>query len=200
MKPVRSIKNQYRGINAHLHSFWQAENDWNNFHNHHIGDLAGLMRLKLLPMGYTATMEEALQMRRVDDGAERRPKADILVSDLDSRRESKSTYTAPHEVMTLEEIMEDEFDEETPYRAIAIYALEAGKHGDPVAWIELLSPSNKGNSEDAKTYPAKRTVLLEQRLVFVEIDYLHETPPTFKGLADYTVGEPNAFPYRICIC
>src|SRR5215510_1430682 len=102
MKPVRSIKNQYRGINAHLHSFWQAENAWNNFHNRHIGDLAGLMRLKLLPMGYTAIMEEALQMRRVDDGAERRPKADILIRDLESRREVSSAYPAANEVMTLE--------------------------------------------------------------------------------------------------
>jgi hypothetical protein len=24
MQPVRSIKNQYPGINAHLHSYWQG--------------------------------------------------------------------------------------------------------------------------------------------------------------------------------
>jgi hypothetical protein len=41
MQPIRAIKNQYPGINAHLHSFWQGEGEWNNFHNRHIGDLAG---------------------------------------------------------------------------------------------------------------------------------------------------------------
>lgn len=28
MDPVKSIKNQYLGINAHLHSLWQAEGSW----------------------------------------------------------------------------------------------------------------------------------------------------------------------------
>ncbi len=59
MKPVRSIKNQYRGINAHLHSFWQARHKWNRFHNVHIAHLVGLLKAQLLPMGYTAVNEEA---------------------------------------------------------------------------------------------------------------------------------------------
>src|SRR5690554_5633368 len=81
MQPVRSIKNQYPGINAHLHSYWQGEGGWNNFHNRHIGDLAGLMRQQLLPMGYTAIMEEALQIRRMGDNPQQR-RADILIGDL----------------------------------------------------------------------------------------------------------------------
>jgi len=32
MKAVRSIKNQYIGINAHLHSLWQSEGGWDEFH------------------------------------------------------------------------------------------------------------------------------------------------------------------------
>jgi hypothetical protein len=35
--------------------------------------------------------------------------------------------------------------------------------------------------------------------VFIEIDYLHETPPTFWRLADYAADEPNAHPYRIVV-
>src|SRR5262245_50751774 len=119
--PVRSVKNQYLGINAHLHSLWQAEGGWNNFHNRHIGDLAGLLRQKLLPMGYTATIEESLQIRRL---------ADSLHNDEDA---------------------------EAPYRAIAIS--ERGVN-EPVAWIELMSSSNKGTGNDAQTYGIKRKRLV----------------------------------------
>jgi hypothetical protein len=67
MTPVHSLVNQYLGINAHLHSYWQGVGGWHNFHNRHIGDLAGQLRLQLIPMGYTASMEESLQIRRVGD-------------------------------------------------------------------------------------------------------------------------------------
>ena len=36
-------------------------------------------------------------------------------------------------------------------------------------------------------------------LVFVEIDYLHESPPTFERLADYSAQAKNAHPYRIVV-
>lgn len=54
MKPVRSTKNQYIGINAHLHSLWQAEGGWDEFHAAHIIYLANSLKVPLLPRGYTA--------------------------------------------------------------------------------------------------------------------------------------------------
>ena len=66
MLPVRSLKNQYRGINAHLHSQWQAHGNWAGFHTRHIGDLAGLLRRQLYPMGYVAEIEESLQVTSFD--------------------------------------------------------------------------------------------------------------------------------------
>ena len=39
MEPMRSVRNQYLGINAHLHSYWQAVRGWNNFHNPYIVQL-----------------------------------------------------------------------------------------------------------------------------------------------------------------
>lgn len=195
---ARSLKNQYLGINAHLHSFWQAEGGWNNFHNRHIGDLAGLLRLQLLPMGYTAVMEESLQVRRVDNSTSR-PRSDILIGDRDSTRAAE-TETAFYAELTVAELV-DEVDEEKPYRAVAIYEHKSDDpmHGDPVGWIELLSPTNKGSGEDANTYLNKRRALLDSGLVFVEMDYLHETPPTFSRLRDYSAGERGAHPYRIVV-
>lgn len=39
----------------------------------------------------------------------------------------------------------------------------------------------------------------EKGLVFVEIDYLHETPPTFPRLANYARKQPGSLPYRIAV-
>ena len=64
MKPVHTVKNQYLGINAHLHSYLQASSDWTEFHTNHITDLMRLMRAQLYPMGYIAKIEQSLQIRR----------------------------------------------------------------------------------------------------------------------------------------
>ena len=95
--------------------------------------------------------------------------------------------------MALEELIDEEEDKEHPYSAIGIYERPSAS-GEPVAWIDLLSPSNKGGSLDARTYRDKRRPLLLNGVVLVELDYLHETPPTFWRLADYTQNEPNAHP------
>lgn len=197
MTPIRSLANQYRGINAHLHSLWQAEGGWHNFHNRHIGDLAGLLRQQLLPMGYTATMEQSLQIRRVGDSP-RQPRADILITDREPARRAAAPTPSPSAALTVADMIEVE-DTETPYRAIAISEWDDGVQGEPVAWIELLSPTNKGETYDAQLYLAKRRLLLEQHLVFVEIDYLHELPPTVSQVFDYSVQQPGAHPYRIVV-
>ncbi len=198
MQPIRSVKNQYLGINAHLHSFWQEMHLWHRFHNVHITLLMQALKAQLRPMGYTAEIEDSLQIRRLAEPP-RYPKADILIRDLDSQRSgdlmqpatSPGTRTLP----ALEVLLEDE-DREHPYSAVAIYS---SAMGEPVAWVELLSPTNKGGSLDARIYRDKRTERLHDGLVFVEIDYLHETPPAFWRLADYTDDEPDSHAYRILI-
>jgi hypothetical protein len=196
MPALHTLENQYRGINAHLHSRWQNAGGWNNFHNRHIGDIAGLLRLKLIPMGYTATIEESLQIRRVGDPSAY-PRADILIQD--SQRYALAPQTSIAPTLTVAEMLED-IEEEKPFRAIAIYTGDDTQ--TPVTWLELLSPTNKGSGWDAQAYAAKRHTLLESGLVFIEVDYLHETPPTFSRLlsyADPVERENGAHAYRIVV-
>ena len=199
MSVIRSVKNQYLGINAHLHSHWQGIGKWNRFHNVHIAQLLVTLKARLLPMGYTAETEESLQIRRVADHPSL-PRADILIGDLLPQR----TPVAPlHyggvQTLPIEEFVDAEDDAEHPYYAVAIYERLVNDLSMPVAWIELLSPSNKGGSLDAQSYRAKRKELLRNGLVFVELDYLHETPPTFERLADYSKQEADAHAYHIVV-
>ncbi|MEO8610013.1 MAG: DUF4058 family protein [Chloroflexota bacterium] len=200
MEAVHSVKNQYLGVNAHLHSFWQGEHKWNRFHNAHITDLAKLLRVQLIPKGYTAEIEESLQIRRIGDDLPHRPRPDILVRDSNPTRKLEPTYLSGVQVLELADLMETELDIEHPYYAIVIYERTAQvDSGEAVAWIELLSPTNKGDNRDAYTYFAKRQLALEGGKVFVELDYLHESPPTFERLPNYSTHKPDANPYRITI-
>lgn len=199
---VRSIINQYLGINAHLHSLWQSESGWDGFHARHIVHLADTLKAQLIPMGYTAEVEESLQIRRLDDSVGK-PRADVLISDLEAKRPSQPPISGAPAVqtMTFAELLGEDELSDAPFRAVAIRERkpETVKRGDPVAWIELLSPSNKGDSHDADLYQRKRLDMLIGGLVFVEIDYLHESPPTFSTILDYSQGKTGAHPYRIIV-
>lgn len=197
--PIRTQRNLFNGVNPLLHSRWQARHGWHNFHNIYITYTVGLMRKQLLPMGYTAQIEDSLQIRRVGDdqpGKTYKPRADILIADSLWHTSTGTALAEP--VLRLEQLLED-IDTEHPYNSIVIYPQDAPPEDTPVAWVELLSPTNKGNSDDARTYLNKRRVLLESGAVYVEIDYLHETPTTFVGLSDYTTGDPYAKPYHIVV-
>lgn len=192
---LQSVPNQFVGINAHLHSLWQSNGEWNTFHDYHIGQLMAALKAQLIPMGYTAKLTGSLQIRRVGDDLPRSPRSDVLIKDLDSARSFYPTLLARTPVLTMADLLaEAPEDLEHPYRALLIE-----EQGEAVAWLELLSPSNKGSSRDAQSYLAKRHLLLEQGLVFVELDYLHESPPTFNRLPDYSRHDSQAFPYRIVV-
>ncbi|MBZ0303375.1 MAG: DUF4058 family protein, partial [Anaerolineae bacterium] len=206
MSPVSSLKNQYCGINAHLHSRLQNGGNWAGFHTAHIGDLARLLRVQLFPMGYTAEIEDSLQVRRSGD-AVLAPRADVLILDEGTsvrpgQTMRRSSGDAQEMVMTLPEAL-GVIEEVDYYRAIAIYPTRP-EQGEPVAWIELLSPSNKPRGQDWSEYRHKRERLLHGQLVFVEMDYLHESPPTLEVIRPYLAaaessGQPEAFPYRIAV-
>ncbi|MFZ4658870.1 MAG: DUF4058 family protein [Caldilineaceae bacterium] len=218
MAAVCSVKNQYWGINAHLHSYWQAVGGWSDFHSAHIGDISKTLKARLLPMGYTTEIEQSLQIRRVDDSREW-PEADVTIYDLLRERplpqRSSSVVEADAATVVLPlPLMVDENPVSTkPYGAVAVYETIARKRdrGEPVAWVELLSPANKGKGADATTYLEKRRMILESGIVFIEIDYLYETPSTFARLPRYGRAEKNGgqgqhrtpaeqgHPYRIVV-
>jgi hypothetical protein len=212
MGPVRSVRNQYRGINAHLHSYWQAVGGWSRFHSNHISDLLRALRPQLLPLGYDADLEPSLQIRRLDGGgADVRPESDVTIYDLDPararlpRRAASGTGVAEL-VLPLSDALFGEPLSEKQYGAIGIFEFVPGKldRGEPIAWIELLSPSNKPGGRDAREYFDKRLTVLESDLIFIEIDYLHESPSTLPGLPSYRPqrgrpGDDRAHAYRVAV-
>jgi hypothetical protein len=206
MNPVRSLKNQYRGINAHMHSSWQSEGGWNEFHVNHIADLTRLMRIDLYPMGYIARTEQSLQIRRIDSMTQT-PKSDILILDQGATLrvvEPVRRYYGSYEEMVLPASEALGLEEIDYHKAVAIYKADRVQ-GEPVAWVELLSPSNKPNGQDWRNYKNKREALLQAGIVFVEIDYLHESPVTLELMSVYsasqakTSGEAWSAPYRIIV-
>ncbi len=210
MSPVRSNKNQYRGINAHLHSLLQAKGGWNGFHANHIPDLTRLLQVQLRPMGYEADIEQSLQIRRAGEFA-KYPKSDVTVYDPDPVRRLKPVgvhqAAADELVMPIPAMLNLAEERLDYYKAIGIYkmASSGSERGEPIVWIELLSPSNKPPHADFVHYHEKRTEVLQSGIVFVEIDYLHEFPPTFDSVPSYRPldrshpPEPGAHPYRITV-
>ena len=178
--PVRAVKNQYRGVNAHLHSLFQNQEGWEGFHTLHIGHLASVLQAQLRTMGYVAAVEESLQIRQGEY-----PQADVIIYDTDPERaELPSTPTLSHPkelVLPLPTLIRIDPDAFKPYPAVAIYA----RDNQAVVWIELLSPSNKPRGGHFASYDDKRRKLLESGVVFVEIDYLHQSPRTLEGLPSY---------------
>jgi hypothetical protein len=212
LDPIKPVRNLYRGINAHLQSYYQTEGNWHGFHTKHIGDMiAGLMP-GLLAQGYTAGIEESLQLRWEGDKIWR-PRADIAIfrpgpARMDQEQQGGvATAVVADVVLTadLPEVLPPQPDY-APFRAAVIYEWEAqvSRRGEPVAWIELLSPANKPGGSHALQYQQKRYELLQQGLVFVEVDYLHESSPTFETLPDYRTrpdkpGDAKARAYRIIV-
>src|SRR3954447_8167804 len=149
MQPVRSVKNQYRGINAHLHSFLQATETWNRLHNAQITHMVEGLRAVLLPLGYVAEMEESLQIRRLDGDFSRSPRADVVIYDPDARRSIQPAVSVTATRLTVAEAIAEE-ETEPPYFAVTLRPLAPDlSMGEPVAWINLLSPQNKAQTANA---------------------------------------------------
>lgn len=199
-KGIQSVKNQYAGINAHLHSVLQNEGGWADFHTRHIGSLANSLMASLLPMGYITRVEDALQLRYFLDDDPAMPRADVSIWDVQPTRPAPSGDVAlqlVEDVIALPDLYELEVDAK-PYPAIAIY--KQNQRNKIVAWLELLSPSNKLSSE-GQEYRSKRKHLLDAGIVFIELDYLHQTPTTFKRFPNYATAKrrPEAHPYHIVV-
>jgi hypothetical protein len=202
MRQVKAVRNQYLGINAHLHSYWQANGDWSEIHLSYIVQLSRAFKAQLLPLGYTTGIEKSLQIRRYAEtvyGEVSEPTGcGIPVGYMG---DSHQITLALNDVL----LQEDDIAEK-PYRALGLYTTQAKQnHEQPFGWVELLTPTNKPGGRDAESYRKKRRNLLERGLLLIEIDYLHESSPAFHGIPDYRTGstrrqaEIGSHAYRIVV-
>ncbi len=198
--PIQSVKNLYPGINAHLMSILQSEQDqWGSFHAQHIINIRDAIEPEL-PRFYIAQAERSLQIR--DGRRLGRPVTDTTLSQMRraaervgsaTLRSAKPTARVP--VAETIALSEDDY-----YHAIIIYDLRGGgRKGTPVTRIELLSPSNKSPNTDFRQYLEKRDATLKSGVRLVELDYLHETRSPISILPGYPTGDTKAYPYAILV-
>ena len=200
---LHSRKNEYRGVNAHLHSLLQHNGEWESFHSVHIVDLVRAI-IPRLPDRYRATIEKSLQIREyhTDTGRRivRRPKPDVLIFDTQAAAPSPQTGISDSAVATMTQPVIDTFDAEVEQRLTTIVIYERGddpRKGRPITQIELLSPTNK--TDAYVTYAEKRAAALKSGLCLVEIDYLHESESPVQGIPSYPRGEADSTAYNITI-
>lgn len=196
--PIYMRRNQYQGVNAHLHSYFQAQGGWSSFHTNFISVLARDLNTRL-PEGYIVDIEQSLQIREIhpDSGEKiRRPEHDLTVyRTRESASVSETGMTA-----TLTQAIPDTLDlsEDLYYSALVIYPAETDAVlGQPVTRIEILSASNK-QGEGYLQYREKRYAALRSGVALVEIDLLHETPPVVKGLPRYPT-HPDSHAYYVTV-
>jgi len=177
MAALKTVLNQFRGINPLLHSQLQTEGGWDNFHVNHISDLTRFLQRDLRSMGYLAQAEQSLQIRRREE-VTRSPESGVTIYDP-VHRVPAHTILRGGLALSVPELLELNEDDLATYRAIGIYQKSGDdSRGDAVAWLELLSPANKPGGRHFAAYREKRTALLQAGLVFIELDYLHHQAPT----------------------
>jgi hypothetical protein len=194
---LRSSQNEYTGINAHLNSLLQnMKRGWLRFHNTHINHIADALN-DALPAGYVVDAPASFQISSIDATGEinvRLAEPDIAIAEPyapapgETRNASRATLVVPTALAY------DETD--TYFSAVAIRAIGATSR-EAIAWIELLSPSNKPAQPGWLAYREKRQLAVEGGIVVVEIDYLHQTPPVLKSIPSYP-GQ-SGYPYRVSV-
>lgn len=198
--PIRTVDNQYRGVNAHLHSYFQQQGDWTVFHGLHITHLSEALQALLPPeSGYVALPEKSVQITRKDlsTGSMSRihtiPDVGVYKTRTESDAPLHSHAVAPGAVIDLV----DTLLEQENIRGVVIREVEEGELGKIVTRIEVLSPTNKPPRQHA--YLEKRDETLLSGINMVELDYLHEARSQLEILPDYPNREPNAYPYVITV-
>lgn len=206
--------NQYKGVNAHLHSYFQGKTNldpslYPSFHTQHIVHITDALNAQL-PDHYIAHSETSLQIRAETPTSpypiERSPKPDITIYNRpQSSRYMVNDYVA---TATLEAPPTLAMDIPAPpleadeLHAIVIYhTAERDEHsvtGNPIVHLELLSPANKVGGRGAETYQEKRRLAIESGLILIELDYLHESHSPIHGLPRYPL-DANCFAYHIAL-
>ncbi|MBZ0286916.1 MAG: hypothetical protein K8I30_04830 [Anaerolineae bacterium] len=98
--PIKTLKNLYRGINPHLNSELQTPRSeeaglslWPGFHSAHVVDISNVLNT-VLPEGYFAVTEQALQIRAEDIEAEFRSRSQKPPPDVAVYSTSSTSSTA----------------------------------------------------------------------------------------------------------
>lgn len=202
--PIYYRDNQYAGINAHLHSILQNDRyGWATFHGAHIIDIARTLDT-VLPEGYFALPERSMQIRQANGEPDstppqtRRPDIAIIRQSQQVSGVSKPSPVA-NPTLRLPAIEQPDLDDDF-LTAVSIRRVDPDhRFGQPVTWLELLSPTNKPPHSGYRQYADKRRATLEAGLVLVELDYLHESHPIEPRIPSYANRDANAHPYMIII-
>jgi len=198
--PINSTKNLYPGVNAHLNSFLQQEDGgWESFHAIYIAHLYETLDA-ILPSNYYVEAEKSMQIGalRFDMETTSRYRPDISIKQVTlSSGTSATSSILPTATFPLVEVQEDEED---TFTSLVIYELVEGKYpGEPVTWIELLSPANKPPSSYSAQYRLRRRQTLRSGLSLVEIDFLHQSRPVNPLIPSYIDRHDGAYPYMVLI-
>lgn len=201
---IRSNKNLYPGVNAHLNSFLQnEEGEWQSFHTTFIVDLSRALN-RVLPPQYEARNERSLQIREYvfleDEFQEsHRRKPDVTIYSTDtSVSGSLARSVVGAELLPVVETMD--VDDEAFLRAVVIKKIDSVENiGRTITRIELLSPASKPPSAGYVQYRDKRNQGLSGGTPLIEIDFLHQFRPIMKKLPSYRDREQDAQPYVIIV-
>ena len=139
MGPVRSVRNQYLGVNAHLHSALQDEGGWGNFHTRHIVHLADWLNRQVRSLGYIAVVEDSLQIRRMDESV-RRPKSDITIYDVQPLRAGDGPAAANQGGVGLLLLVRGGPDQRGP---VDVVRAVLGELGQPDWWPGAAGPGGR---------------------------------------------------------
>ena len=197
---LHSRKNEYVGVNAHLHSFYQTNGGWETFHSVHIAHIAEALNA-LLPPEYTVGAEESLQIREFNTETGlptmRRPKPDITIYGPASPGYAPTTEGLDATLTyDLVDTLDPEIDQQF-LSAVIIYEVENDTLGKAITRIELLSPVNKTSAYFS--YAEKRAAALRSEVCLVEIDYLHQTPSPLRKIPSYLRRQPKSSAYYVAV-
>lgn len=218
--------NQYEGVNCHLNDYLvTTSNGWEGFHMSMIVQLQSDLNTWIAEQGipYRADFRAGLQIRPIDPdsgnptGRPWMPEPDVAIYRLQNQGDS---ITSPERGSSKSNVLEMDVNEALAvapqtFSAIGISKVEkrTGVLGEPVVWIEILSPTNKpkprqGTSltrnwgRDAEGYADKRRRLVQEgNQILVEIDLLQGQPSFLRSIPQYIPDnpEPGAKAYSVTV-
>jgi len=192
-------ENQYRGINAHLHSHFQQSGGWREFHKDHMKVLADRLSEALPEEQYSVALMPSLQLAHydlfTDESGSGLSKLDLSDANLLQRKMIAAGDLSPAKPSAIFPVT-NLFLEQHEIDCVVIYRNDE-KGSRLVTRIELLSPASKPTGSHHYNYRVARSELLHRRIKLVELDYLHERRTMIFEMPDYTKHEKGAFPYAI---
>lgn len=191
-------QNQYRGINAHLHSYFQRSGGWVDFHRAHIQHLTdSLTRALQGHAEYRVCVEESLQLAHYDLFAIEETSVPLpetpqenFSDNLRDLSDIGTMAARPSAVLPISNL----FLEEQAITAILIYYNDA-----LTTRIELISPASKPSGSHHRQYVINRSGALCHLVKLVELDYLHERRSLIADLPNYMKRERGAYPFHITV-